>query len=56
MGTIMTVALGARSESADQVTGVIEDRLSWRLQVSPIYWNTIEIWIQPRTKGSWVQA
>lgn len=27
MGTTMTVALGARSANADQVTGVIEDKL-----------------------------
>lgn len=56
MGTTRTVALGARSASADQVTGVIEDRLGWRAQVSPIYWDTAETWTQPRTKGSWVQA
>lgn len=30
MGTTMTVALGARSASADQVTGVIEDKMGHR--------------------------
>lgn len=56
MGTTRTVALGTGSASAEQVSGVIEGRLGWRSQVSPIYWDTTETWSQPRAKGSWVQA
>lgn len=37
MGINTAVALGTKSASAEQVSGIMEDRLNQELKISPIY-------------------
>lgn len=51
-GTNMAASLGTSSASAGQVAGVIEDRPSYGLQESLVYWDESELWAQLRHRNS----